>query len=113
MSWIKGIIGGAIGAEAATLVKDYIEKQGGLEAVVKQFESSGFANKIRSWVSTGQNLPINAIEIQQALGLDKLSELARKAGLPVDKVRDTLAEYLPMVIDKATPEGRLPPPDKA
>ncbi len=112
MSWLKGIIGGAIGAEALTLVKNYIEKQGGVEAVVKQFESSGFANKIRSWVSTGENLPINPIEVQQALGLDKLAEIARNAGIPVDKARDMLAEYLPTVIDKITPEGKLPPKDQ-
>ncbi len=113
MSWLKGIVGGAIGAEALNLIKDYVEKQGGVEAVVKQFETSGFANKVRSWVSTGPNQPINTIELQQALGLDKLAEMARNAGLPVDKVKDLLAEYLPVAIDKVTPEGKLPPKDQA
>jgi uncharacterized protein YidB (DUF937 family) len=108
MSWIKGILGGVIGAEALSLVKDYIEKKGGVENVVKEFEGAGFANKVRSWVSTGPNLQINPIEVQQALGLDKLAEIARSAGIPVDKAKDLLAEYLPTAIDKLTPEGKLP-----
>lgn len=112
MSWLKGILGGVIGAEALNLIKGYVDKQGGLEAVVKQFETSGFANKVRSWISTGPNQPIDPIEIQQALGLDKLAEMAKNAGVPVDKVKELLAQYLPIAIDKATPEGKLPPPDK-
>ena len=41
MSWLKAIAGGVIGAEALTLIKDYVEKQGGLDGVVKNFENSG------------------------------------------------------------------------
>jgi uncharacterized protein YidB (DUF937 family) len=70
-------------------------------------------NKVRSWVSTGPNLPINSIEVKQALGLEKLTEMAKSAGIPVDKVKDLLSEYLPIAIDKATPEGKLPPRDLA
>jgi uncharacterized protein YidB (DUF937 family) len=113
MSWFKGIVGGAIGAEALSLIKDYVEKQGGIDGVVKHLESAGFTNKVRSWISTGDNQPINTIEIQQALGLDKLAEMAKKAGLPVDKAKELLAQYLPVAIDKATPEGKLPPKDAA
>ena len=108
MSWIKGILGGVIGAEALSLIKDYIEKKGGLENVVKEFDASGYGNKMRSWISTGPNQPINATEIQQALGLDKLVEMAKGAGLPVDKAKELLAQYLPTAIDKMTPEGKLP-----
>jgi uncharacterized protein YidB (DUF937 family) len=113
MSWFKALVGGAIGAEALSLIKEYVEKQGGIDGVVKNFENAGFTNKIRSWVSTGENLPINTVEIQQALGLDKLAEMAKNAGLPVDKVKELLAEYLPVAVDKATPEGKLPPKDAA
>ncbi|MFY9657982.1 MAG: YidB family protein [Methylocystis sp.] len=109
MSWLKAIIGGVIGAEALNLVKEYVEKQGGLEAVVKDFQSSGFGRHVDSWVSTGKNEAISAIEVGQAIGVSKLRDLAQATGVDFDKARDLLAEYLPIAIDKATPEGKLPP----
>jgi uncharacterized protein YidB (DUF937 family) len=59
-------------------------------------------------VSTGPNLPINAEQIQQALGSERVREMAAKFGIPVDKVADLLAKHLPPAIDRATPEGKLP-----
>jgi hypothetical protein len=41
-SWLKSIAGGAIGAGALALIKEYVEKQGGLDAVVKNFQDAGF-----------------------------------------------------------------------
>jgi uncharacterized protein YidB (DUF937 family) len=56
---------------------------------------------------------ISGVEVGQAVGIEKLKKLAEAAGVDVNKARDLLAEYLPIVIDKATPEGKLPPKDKA
>lgn len=105
---LDGILGGVIGAEALSLVKDYIEKRGGIQGVVAEFEKTGFGQQAKSWVSTGPNLPINAEQIQQALGSEKVREMAAKFGIPIDKVAELLAKHLPTAIDKATPEGRLP-----
>jgi uncharacterized protein YidB (DUF937 family) len=110
MGWLKGILGGFMGAGALSLVKEYLEKHGGIQGVVAEFEKTGFGQQAKSWVSTGPNLPITAEQIRQALGSGKVKELADKFGLPVDKVADQLAKRLPTAIDKATPEGKLPPP---
>jgi uncharacterized protein YidB (DUF937 family) len=112
MSWLKAIVGGAIGAEALTLIKDYVEKQGGLDAVVKNFQNGGFKRQVDSWVSTGKNEAISGIEVGQAIGVEKLKKLAESTGIDFNKARDLLAEYLPIAIDKATPEGKLPAPEK-
>ncbi len=112
MSWFKGIVGGAIGAEAISLIKDYVEKEGGLDAVVKKFKEGGYKRQIESWVSTGKNEAISSIEVGQAVGIEKLKKLADSAGIDLNKARDLLAEYLPVAIDKATPEGKLPAPEK-
>ncbi|MDQ6703421.1 MAG: YidB family protein, partial [Pseudomonadota bacterium] len=53
-----GILSGVIGVEAATLLNSFIEKQGGLQNVVSQFEKNGFGDTMKSWISQGQNLPI-------------------------------------------------------
>ena len=109
-NWLKSIAGGVIGAAALNLIKEYVEQQGGLDAVVKNFQNSGFKRQVDSWVSTGKNQAISAIEVGQAVGVDKLKKLAESTGVDFDKARDLLAEYLPIAIDKATPEGKLPPP---
>ncbi len=64
LSWLKGILGGVIGADALSLIKNYVDKKGGLEGVVKEFESVGLTNKVPSWVSAGPNLSINSIEVK-------------------------------------------------
>ncbi len=112
MSWFKGIVGGAIGAEALNLIKGYVEKEGGLDAVVKKFKDGGYKRQVESWISTGQNQAISSIEVGQAIGVDKLKKLAEASGVDFNKARDLLAEYLPVAIDKATPEGKLPAPEK-
>ena len=112
MSWLKAILGGVIGAEALNLVKEYVEKRGGVEAVVKDFQSSGFGRQVDSWVSTGKNEAISAVEVGQAIGVSKLRELAKATGVDFDKARELLAEYLPIAIDKATPEGKVPESSK-
>ena len=113
MSWLKAITGGVIGAEALSLIKEYVEKEGGLDAVVKNFQKGGFTRQVKSWISTGKNQAISGIEVGQAIGIEKVKELAKATGIDVSKARDLLAEYLPIAIDKATPEGKLPAPEKS
>lgn len=108
MGLLEGILGGAIGVEIATLINGYFEKHGGVRGVVAELEKTGLGEKVKSWVSTGPNLPVSAEQIQQALGSDRVKELGAKFGIPVDKVAAALAEYLPVAVDKATPEGELP-----
>jgi uncharacterized protein YidB (DUF937 family) len=108
MGLLEGIQGSVIGAEALSLVKDYVEKQGGLQNVVNQFDKAGFGDTMKSWISKGPNLPITADQIHQALGSDTVKALAAKMGLPADKIVEMLAQHLPAAIDKATPEEKLP-----
>jgi len=108
MGLLHGILGGAIGVEAATLLNKFIEKQGGLQNIVAQLEKSGFGDTVKSWIAQGPNLPITAEQIHQALGSEKVKELSAKLGIPTDKLADFLAQHLPQAIDKATPEGKLP-----
>ncbi|MBY6242300.1 YidB family protein [Methylosinus sp. Sm6] len=108
MGLLDGIIGGAIGVEIATLINGYVEKRGGLQNVIADFEKSGYGEKVKSWIGTGPNLPLTAEQVQQALGSERVKELGAKFGVPMDKVAAQLAEYLPKAIDKATPEGKLP-----
>jgi uncharacterized protein YidB (DUF937 family) len=108
MGMFDGILGGVFGAGATTLLNSFIENQGGLQNIASQFEKNGFGDTMKSWISQGRNLPITADQIQQALGSDKVKELAARMGLPVDKLAELLAQHLPQAIDKVTPDGKLP-----
>ncbi|HXN88620.1 MAG TPA: YidB family protein [Methylocella sp.] len=108
MGMFDGILGGVFGAGATTLLNSFIEQQGGLQNIASQFEKNGFGDTMKSWISQGRNLPITADQIQQALGSEKVKELAARMGLPADKLAELLAQHLPQAIDKVTPDGKLP-----
>ena len=62
-----------------------------------------------SWVGTGANEPVNAAQVRDVLGDDKVAKIAQQAGISTDEAADGLAQVLPQVVDKASPEGELLP----
>ena len=64
-----------------------------------------------SWVGTGANQAVSGEAIQQALGSDKIQELAAKAGISSEALSSGLAQMLPGVVDKLTPNGEVPSGD--
>jgi uncharacterized protein YidB (DUF937 family) len=81
---------------------------GGLGGLVQSFQQGGLGNIVNSWVSTGQNLPISAEQIQAVLGGGKLQEIAAQLGVSTEQVSGGLADLLPQVVDKLTPNGQVP-----
>ena len=82
--------------------------QGGLNAIVAKLQQAGLGDIARSWVGTGQNLPITADQLKQVLGSDVVRQLAAKYNIPIDQVAEVLAHQLPLAVDKASPDGKLP-----
>ncbi|MBL8319191.1 MAG: DUF937 domain-containing protein [Burkholderiaceae bacterium] len=82
--------------------------QGGLGGLVSKFQQSGLDDVIASWISSGQNRPISPDQLRGALGDDTLGRLAQQAGLPSNDVLGPLAELLPQVVDRLTPQGQMP-----
>ncbi|WP_394781194.1 YidB family protein [Undibacterium sp.] len=81
---------------------------GGLQGMVATFQQSGLGEVVSSWVGTGQNLPISADQIKQALGNGQLQQLADAAGISHDSAAGHLADMLPGVINHLTPNGEVP-----
>ncbi len=108
MGLLDGLLGGTIGAALVTAANDLIEKNGGIAALAAKFQEQGLGPIVQSWISTGENKPIEPEQIGQAVGTDLVSELAAKAGISAEELKKKLAEILPQAIDKLTPEGKLP-----
>lgn len=86
-------------------------QSGGLSGLVSQLSQGGLGEAVASWVGTGANQPVSADAIQQALGNGKIQELAAQAGIAPDMLSSGLAQMLPGVIDKLTPNGEVPSGD--
>ncbi|HOT44460.1 MAG TPA: YidB family protein [Spirochaetota bacterium] len=83
-------------------------KGGGLRGLVDAFMGSGLDEIIKSWLGTGSNNPITADQLKNALGPEKLEELASRAGIPADQATKVLKDILPDIIDRLTPNGNIP-----
>jgi uncharacterized protein YidB (DUF937 family) len=80
----------------------------GLGGLIDQFQKKGLGDVVDSWVNRGKNQDVAPDQVSVALGGDVVDELSRRTGLPRDQVVAELARMLPNVVDKLTPDGRLP-----
>lgn len=87
------------------------QQSGGLAGLISQLSQGGLGSAVSSWVGTGANQPVSGEAIQQALGSSKIQELAAQAGLSPDALSAGLAQMLPGVVDKLTPNGEVPSND--
>lgn len=80
---------------------------GGLQNIEKAFAQGGLGEIVKSWISTGANLPVSAQQLQQVLG-PQIGQLAQQHGLSTDAVTSQLTQILPGLVDKLTPTGQVP-----
>ncbi len=81
---------------------------GGLAGVVEKLAAAGLGEQVKSWVSTGANLPVSGEQLGAALGGDLIGQLAGQAGVSQGEVGHVLSQLLPQIIDKLTPHGEVP-----
>lgn len=86
-----------------------LAQSGGLQGLADKFSQRGQGGAFSSWVGMGENQPISADQIQKVLGSDQINALAAKIGVDPAQASHFLAEYLPKVVDKLTPEGKVDP----
>jgi uncharacterized protein YidB (DUF937 family) len=105
---LQGGLGGLLGGGAAGGMLS-----GGLGDLLKQFQNNGLSDKADSWVSTGQNKPIQPSELERALGEERISWLMQQTGMTREELLTGLSQELPQVVDKLTPQGRIPTDQEA
>jgi uncharacterized protein YidB (DUF937 family) len=107
----KGVLGQLEAAVVPVVLSEVLGNgsQGGLNAIVAKLQQAGLGDQVKSWIGNGQNLPITAEQLQEALGSDTAKQLAARFNIPIDQVGKVLAQVLPTAVDHASPNGTLPP----
>jgi len=85
----------------------------GLGDVFKQFEQSGKGDIAKSWVGNGPNKAISPNDLASVLGEDQINTLMEQSGMSRSDLLSGLSQNLPDLIDKLTPNGRLPNAEEA
>jgi uncharacterized protein YidB (DUF937 family) len=99
LSGLGGMLGGATSGGVLS---------GGLGELVDRFRQTGRGDKADSWINTGDNAPVEASDLEEALGENTIVELTQKTGLSREELLKRLSETLPDAVNQMTPAGRLP-----
>jgi len=75
-----------------------------------KLKNSSISEQFQSWIGKGENKPVNADQVTQAIGQDKMEKIAQQTGTTPEQAAQTMAEKLPGMVDKMTPDGHLPDP---
>jgi uncharacterized protein YidB (DUF937 family) len=81
---------------------------GGLGGLFDKFQKGGLGDVVNSWIGSGENKPVSPSQLGPALGPDIVKSLAQRSGLSEEELVKQLSQALPGLVDKLTPQGRLP-----
>ena len=104
------LTGGGAGqtAQPTTDTSDAGGLLGGLGGLLKKLEQGGLGDQTKSWVGTGQNQPVSPGQLGSALGPNIIKTVSQMTGISEDQLTKQLSQFLPGLVDKLTPNGRLP-----
>lgn len=83
---------------------------GGMSEAIEKLKKSSIGEQVQSWIGKGENKPVNADQVTQAIGQDKMEKIAQQTGTTPEQAAQTMADKLPGMVDKMTPDGQLPDP---
>jgi uncharacterized protein YidB (DUF937 family) len=106
---LSGVLGQLQAAAVPALINAVLEKTQyhDVNGLVAALQKGGLGPQVQSWLGTGQNIPITEDQLKAILGNAQVQDFARHLGLPVDATLKILAQYLPELVDKASPTGTL------
>ncbi|MEC7118759.1 MAG: YidB family protein [Pseudomonadota bacterium] len=87
------------------VILNWVQQQGGLEKVLASLQSKGLGGQAQSWMSTGQNQPIQPEQVESVFGTAQVDQFAAETGANRGAVLSGIASLLPQVIDQLTPKG--------
>ena len=104
---ILGKITGGDTDSIAAAAMEMFNNNGGLSGILEKFKEGGLGEQAASWVSKGENLSVTPEQISSVLGDGQIATMAAKFGLTPEVLSNQIAQHLPGVIDKMTPNGEV------
>ena len=105
---ISGVMSGQV--DIAGVLGQTLNGMGGIEGLQEKFKQSGLGDQFASWVGHGENQPVTAEQLGNALGGNEaVTNAAKSLGIDLNSILPLLATLLPTIIDKLTPKGQVDP----
>jgi uncharacterized protein YidB (DUF937 family) len=86
-----------------------LAQSGGVQGLLDKFTQAGHGDKVASWISTGENKPISPDQVQNVIGPDQINAIAAKLGVDPAQASQLVAQFLPHLVDKLSPNGVIDP----
>jgi uncharacterized protein YidB (DUF937 family) len=80
---------------------------GSVGGLLKTLQQGGLERQVDSWLGNGSNLPISPDQLRNALGDERVRQIATSAGIPIDELLKGFAQRLPETVDHMSPDGTL------
>src|SRR5947209_3044749 len=110
LNTLGGVLSGSgSSSPVGAILQMLVNHRGGLGTLVNTMQESGLGDILSSWLSNRQNMPIPAGRIGSIFSSTQLQELAAAHfGGDQQAASNAVAEHLPNIIDRLSPEGSLP-----
>ena len=111
MGFLDSILGGQNQTSGANpilgVLTGLLAQSGGIQGLLNKFTHAGHDDKVKSWIGTGENKPIAPEQVQNVIGPDQINAIATKLGVDPAQASQLLAQFLPHMVDKLTPNGHI------
>jgi outer membrane protein OmpA-like peptidoglycan-associated protein/uncharacterized protein YidB (DUF937 family) len=84
------------------------EKRGGFAGFLDRFREKGLGASVTTWLGNGENKVLSVAQLESVLGQNVISQMASRLDLAPTAVANSLGHLLPTVLDKLSPDGKLP-----
>jgi len=91
----------------AQIAMEIFKQHGGLEGILDKFNQAGLDNLVTSWLGKGENMPLTPNQIIDVFGSSAVADMAAKFGFTPEMLSAQIAEHLPSVVDRMTPNGKV------
>ena len=83
---------------------------GNVTGLFSKLKDSSLGEHFQSWVGKGENKPVTPEQVTDALGNEHLAKIAEQTGVTPEQAAQNIAQKVPGMVDKMTPDGQLPDP---